>query len=362
MNYITRIIIKEWFKALIGSCVVLFLMYSIADVINGFLQGYDSKRVVVEYVTKIPFVFGKLLPLACLLSTLFSINKLKSHAELMAILASGYSIIRIYIVILISSLSLLIFQFLNLGFLEPELNRFKRQEIEKSRKSESKYLARSSIGRTGRLWYKTPDYFVSFIAFDKKKLKLNKPTIYYISDKHIKRVISADSAIYLGPKKWLFKNAKEVKSLDDNKYPLINSVSDLEIAVDEIPEDLNQFESDITTLNIIELNDFIARLKEAEISYTEYEIMFFEKISLSIACITFALFPIFSLFTPSRRSSSFGKEVIYCLVFTIGFWTLYSGSLSLGSAEKLPIYLAALIIPTLGVMIISTLFLKHRKL
>lgn len=309
MNYITRIIFKEWFKALVGSCVVLFLMYSIADVVNGFLQGYDSKRVIVEYVTKIPFVFGKLLPLACLLSTLFSINKLKSHAELMAILASGYSTTRIYVVILISSITLLFFQFFNLGFLEPELNRFKRQEVEKSRKTESKYLARSSIGRAGRLWYKTPDYFVSFIAFDKKNIKLNQPSIYYISEKHIKKVVSADSAIYLGPKRWLFKNSKEVKSLDDNNYPQINDVNDLEIALDEVPEDLNQFESDITTLNIIELNGFIDRLKNAEISYSEYEIMFFEKISLSIACITFALFPIFSLFTPSRRSSSFGKEV-----------------------------------------------------
>jgi lipopolysaccharide export LptBFGC system permease protein LptF len=136
----------------------------------------------------------------------------------------------------------------------------------------------------------------------------------------------------------------------------------MEIALDEVPEDLNQFESDITTLNIIELNGFIDRLKNAEISYTEYEIMFFEKISLSIACITFALFPIFSLFTPSRRSSSFGKEVIYCLIFTIGFWTLYSGSLSLGSAEKIPIYLSALLVPTLGLIIISSVFLKHRKL
>ena len=49
MFFLTKIIIREWFKALIGALIVLFLLVSIGDIINGFLQNYPARRIFIEY-------------------------------------------------------------------------------------------------------------------------------------------------------------------------------------------------------------------------------------------------------------------------------------------------------------------------
>src|SRR5690606_36688696 len=115
---------------------VLFLLITTADLINGFLQGKDFSSVALEYALKMPDLMGKMFPICCLVASLFSFNKLKAHAELIAILATGYSYLKIYGLIGICAITMVLVQFTNLGFIEPYANKVKRQEIEKSKKSE----------------------------------------------------------------------------------------------------------------------------------------------------------------------------------------------------------------------------------
>lgn len=44
MLILSGLIIKEWFKSFVGAVVVLFLLITTADLINGFLQGKDISR------------------------------------------------------------------------------------------------------------------------------------------------------------------------------------------------------------------------------------------------------------------------------------------------------------------------------
>jgi lipopolysaccharide export system permease protein len=125
MHLLSKFIAKEWFKALFGAIIVLFLLVSIGDIINGFLQNYEPRRILIEYILKLPELASKMIPISALLASLFAINKLKAHSELMAILAGGFSAQRIYRLILICSLTIASIQFLNLGFLVPMANKTK---------------------------------------------------------------------------------------------------------------------------------------------------------------------------------------------------------------------------------------------
>jgi lipopolysaccharide export system permease protein len=104
MLILSQIITKEWFKSLVGSISVLFLLVTIGDIVNGFLQNYSTYRVFFEYVLKLPLLMSKAIPIAALVATLFSLNRLKSSNELVAILASGYSVKKIYSVLLACSM------------------------------------------------------------------------------------------------------------------------------------------------------------------------------------------------------------------------------------------------------------------
>ncbi len=362
MSLLARIIAKEWLKSLFGAIIVLFLLVSIGDIVNGFLRGYEVKRIFIEYFLKLPDLTGKMLPISALLASLFAINRLKGQSELMAILAGGYSAQLIYRLILICSLTVGFLQFINLGFLVPAANKIKRAEFEKSRKNESKYLARSKIGNSGLIWYKTDNYFTSFKAFDRKNKKLKDVTVYFVKDKVLEKIYSAESATFLGDKKWRLNNILRLDKLETSEFPDTSLTDDFLIDLDEKPEDFGQFESDITTLNLFELGNFISRLKSTDINSTEYEIMYMEKLSLVLICIVFSLFPVSSIFNPNRRAAGFGKNVLLTLLFTIFFWGIHSSTISMGNSERLPVLVATMAIPTLFSLVILLAFYKNRQL
>jgi len=361
MLILSGLIVKEWFKSLIGAVTVLFLLITTADLINGFLQGKDAARVFLEYSLKMPDLMGKMFPICCLVATLFSMNKLKSHSELISILAAGYSYKKIYFLIGTCALSVVIVQFLNLGFIEPYANKVKRQEIQKSRSSEGKYLTRSSI-EGGRFWYKTKNYFASFLYFDRKSQSLQDLELYYFSPSHIsERILRAERADFLEGR-WKLTNVTELSQLESPAFPMQASRHEMVLKLDEKPEDFGEFEADLTTLNFIKLSQFISRISKTGINIAEYEIILLNKIFLSLICLVFALIPVSTVFNPNRRSDTFGKNVVFTLMITVVFWVLYSSTVAFGNSGTLNPWLATGLVPVGFFIFVVRTFVKNQKL
>lgn len=362
MLILSSLIVKQWFKSLIGAITVLFLLITTADLINGFLQGKDASRVLLEYLLKMPDLMGKMFPICCLVASLFSLNKLKAHSELISILAAGYSYTRIYVLIGICALSVVFLQFMNLGFIEPYANKVKRQEIQKSRKSEGKYLTRSSL-EGGKFWYKTQNYFASFSYFDRKNNTLQDVELYFFSEQHTSlKIIKALRAVYLDQGEWKLQNVTEYSGLDTSTFPFQTNKSELILKLREEPQDLGEFEADLTTLNFFKLADFIRRLSKTGLNIAEYQILLLNKVFLSVICLVFALFPVSTIFNPNRRSSSFGKNVVLTLLVTVVFWVLYSGAIAFGNSGNLPPWLATSIVPFSFFTYVVWTFFQNRKL
>ncbi len=362
MLILSRIIVKEWFKAYIGAVFVFFLLISTADLINGFLQGKNSQDVLLEYLLKMPDLMSKMIGICCLVATIFSFNKLKAHSELISILASGYSYAQIYFLIMCCSSTIVVVQFLNLAYLEPLANRVKRNEIQKSRENEGKYLTRSSV-EGGKFWYKSDGYFASFAYFDRKKKSLNDFEIYFFSPKNTSvKIMKAKEALYLRPKEWQLKDVEDFTSLDNSVFPRSQKRKEVNLSLNEGPEDFGEFEADLTTLNFFKLQQFISKLSKTGINIEEYQVIIWNKIFLSLACLVFAMLPVSTIFNPNRRSSSFGMNVVITLLTTVVFWVLYSWAVAFGKSGKLPPVVATGIVPFFFTLFIIYSFVKNRKL
>lgn len=362
MLILSRIIIKEWFKSLAAAVFVLFLLVSTADLINGFLQGKGALRVLLEYSLKMPDLMGKMFPVCCLVSSLFSLNRLKAHSELISILAAGYSYAKIYFLIGSCALVMVGVQFFNLGFVEPTANSIKRKEIEKSKMSEGRYLTRSSL-EGGKFWYKSQIYFSSFSYFDRKTSTLVDLEVFYFSPEYTNsKIVKAKKAVHLGSGRWRLENATELSSLSGISFPLQREVPEMEIRLNEIPEDLGEFEADLTTLTFFKLRTFVARLARTGINVGEYQIILLNKVFLSLVCLVFALIPVSSIFNPNRRSSSFGKNVVLTLLVTVVFWVLYSSAVAYGNSGQIHPVIATGIVPLLFFLFVAWTFIKNRKL
>lgn len=362
MYILSKILAREWFSSLLGSIIVLFLLITVGDIVNGFLRDIEPGHIFVEYILKLPELMGKALPICSLLASLFAVNKLKGHSELMAILSAGYSTKRIYGLILACSLLVGSAQFINLGFVQPYANNIKRRNFEKSQKYESKYVAKSQIGPSGLMWYKTVDYFVSFGAFDNRNNRLKNISIYFFNNKNVvTKVLKAHTANFLDGQ-WELLDVSVIDLLESLNFPKQEEHSSYRLKIDETPRDFDQFKSDITTLNFFKFYRFIQNLAKTGINTSEYTVMLYEKLSLSVICIIFALFPLSSVFMPNRRSLSMAKSIILTLIFSIVFWFIYSTVIAMGLSEKLPPLIATMGLPLVFIIYISFIFYRNRTL
>lgn len=361
MLILSGLIVKEWFKSLVSALVVLFFLITTGDIINGFLQGKDFLRVVLEYSLKMPDLMGKMLPICCLVASLFSLNKLKSHSEMIAILAAGYSYTKFYVLIGGCALSIVALQFLNLGYIEPYANKVKRTEIEKSKKSEGRYLTRSTL-EGGKFWYKSKEYFASFEYFDRQTKTLKGIEVFWFNNKSQNhKIAKADEARFENGQ-WIFKNINEYVNLDNIGFPQNYSIPEKVLGLREVPEDFGEFEADLTTLNFVKLSDFVRRLSKTGINMNEFHVILLNKIALSLSCLIFALIPVSSIFNPNRRSSSFGKNVVFTLLVTVTFWVSHSSLVAFGNSGRLPASIAVFVIPTAFLIFVAHTFWKNRKL
>lgn len=357
MSYLTRFILKEWVKAFLLAFIVLILLTTTIELINGFMkEGGDTSAIIDAILIKMPELISKMLPISCLLGTLFSFNKLKQHSELIAILAASFSPKKIYIVIIGSAIIIASLQFYNMTVLLPLSNEMKIEMSEKNKIKRSKFSG-------GKTWYKGKNYFASFSGFDPKTNSLYDLTLYFYSDKGLtSNIIYSSKTNHIENNYWKLEDSKIYKNLDDINFPNIEKKDSQKIYLSETPDDFKKFESDITTFGFINLYRYIAKLKENGINTTSQSILFFEKFSMPLICIVFALFPLSGIFSPNRRSSSFGKNVVFTLVFTITYWLIYTSFIALGNKGTISPFLSTMLVPLIFIAYIYLIFYKHRKL
>ncbi len=358
MNIISKILIKEWFRSLFAALLVLVLLIVIGDIVDGLLRTNSGvKDIFFNLVTKMPELLAKIFPISCLLASLFAFNKLKNHSELTAIFAAGFSFNKIYLIILCSSATIALMQFYNVSFLWPKAN----ESIQIKEHGMNKKISTTSLD-SGKVWFKTTKYFSSFNSFNSNTNQLNGLTLYMYENESLTKILSSASAVFVKNTSWMLKPIAVYDELNEKKFSLRNFKDYLIVDLFVNPDDFTNYESEVTTLGILDLYQYISKLDKTGINTSKFEVLFYEKFSLSIICIIFALFPISTIYNPNRRSSSFGKNVVFTLVFTVTYWLLYSSSLALGNSGKIAASLSTLILPFIFILYIGYIYSTNRKL
>ncbi len=358
---------REWFKFFFAATIILILILTVANLISGLLRSnIDTIDVIFNHFVELPGQFGKIIPVSCLIASLFSINKLKNRSELTAIFASGYSRRKFLTILVQASLVIAAFQFFSSSFIQPfaksKKNILIKNSENKFRNLKSKGLRASTIG-SGKIWYKSQNYFFSFARFNKINNTLEDIALYFLNDKSkIDKVYRAKSATFLDGNIWNFNNLKSYENISGGKFPEIKELNSKVMTILETPEDFNQLEADITTLNIIELYTYIRKLNHTGINTNEYQVIFLEKFSTSFICIVFTLIAAAGIFNSNRRASSFGKNVAFVFVFTIAYWLVNSYTLQLGVSTKLPPILATFAVPLIFCIFLGFIFNRNKEL
>ncbi|MBT3235011.1 MAG: YjgP/YjgQ family permease [Bdellovibrionales bacterium] len=365
-----KLILKEWFRFFILSFIFLLLILTVAKLITGFLRSnVDHIEVLINYLIEMPTSFSRILPISCLVASLFSINKLKTRNELTAIFASGFSRKNYLITIFQASLIVALISLLNSSYLDPFVKKHRFSLLpdgaSKFRNLKNVGLKASTIG-SGRMWFKSHDYFFSFAAFDRINNRIQNISLYYTSANDnqysSQKIIHAKSADHLKDRTWKFNGATILSGLNKEQFPAVSRQKELIVKMGETPDDFVQVEADITTLPTPKLIDYVLKLKASNINTASYEVLLYDKAVNALVCILFALLAASPIYRPNRRGTSFGFNLSVVFIFSILYWLVYSYTMELGKNSKLDPLIASFSVPIIFALYIAFTLFQHRKI
>lgn len=367
MFTIRKLIIKEWLVFFFGAIFILCMVLTLGHVITGLLKASNElKSILIDLVLELPSFLIKIFPVACLIASLFSINKLKSRNELTAIFAGGFSrkqfILTIGIIASIVGVAL----FLINGYLVPYTKQVQTQ-LSDSHPAIANKAKNSSVSinalKSGRIWFKGQHYFFSYSSFDAKNNRIYDLDLYFYNDQSkLNDHLSAKIATHQKEHLWLLDKGVMVTKLSDKEFPQTELFTNKLITLNEDVSDFKKINADISTLSIWRLYDYILVLRNNGVNDSEYSVTFLDKFSSGFTCLVLAIVASVALFNPNRRNSSFGMNIAFVMAFTFLYWFVYSYFMTLGQSSKIPAIAATFGVPGLFVTYLVCYFIYHRKL
>lgn len=355
MRILRRYFLKEFFKFFILSLLsitVVFLLVEFFNRVDDFYPKRPPVYLVIWYLLLlVPEFLFFVSPLAALLSILLTLGMATRWKEIVAIKASGGSLKKLFSSFLILGI-VLTFATLILGeTIAPMTNR------------EASYIRNVKIlEKTPKIIFKEADLWligldrslIRIKAFAGDKGRVSGVSIFrFGKDFRIKQRIEASEAVWTG-KEWILN---DVITFDLNSGNTTKHKS-LPFPFLEEPKLFKEALKKQDEMNFIELYNYSKRLESAGFKNLRYLVDLYGK--LAYPTINFVML-IFGVALALGGTGGGLRAVGMGIAISLLYWFIYSISMSLGYAGKLPPWFAPFVGPLIfGAAGIYT-FLKIRE-
>ena len=256
MNKLDWYIVKKFlgtFFFTLALILLIVIVFDISEKIDDFLESEVTiKSIIMDYYLNFIPYFGNLFsPLFIFISVIFFTSKMANDTEIIAILNSGMSFRRLLKPFMISALVLGVLSFVLGNFVIPSSNseriNFENKYLKSKRYSRAKnihmqvqpgqYIYMESFNSTRNIGYK---FTLENFKNGKLASKLKSDYIQYDTLSH----------------KWTI-NKYEVREFSDNGEIISNGTS-IDTILNLSAHDFTKRKSLVETMNMFELNDYIA--------------------------------------------------------------------------------------------------------
>ncbi len=343
-----RLVFISWIKAFLGAFFLLFLILVLASFVDASIREVVSvDESLVNLMYELPSWLKKIFPFACLCGTLFGLENLKRHNELVAIFASGYSAMQIFYDVLLLSGILGAFLIVNNSIIAPWSNKARIDWLQNSgarfKKANTSESLKGSVFYNGRFWLKGKNFIIAYKAFEKKNGVIKDAQIFHLNDSNsrLREYIEGETLIPMeDSKSWLFDNYAHIQSLDINAMPSLERGKTLQ---SDQPINIDMFdwgESEVFQMGPLQLYDYWSYARQTGTNLDIIQVHIFEIINNALTTLIFALVPISVLFNPNRRAGGMGKNILFTIVFTVFYWLIYSSMMGLATSGRANAFLA----------------------
>ncbi|MBC7371067.1 MAG: LPS export ABC transporter permease LptG [Bdellovibrionaceae bacterium] len=358
MNRIDRYISGLFWTYFIGGSLVFITIFLAVDAMSTMVsyKGVEMTVFLRYYIYYLPEIFSKLLPVACLMGTILAISSMNKANELVALFASGMSLIRITMPLLLWVALVSGAAFFVMDKAGPAMSRKKNFiEYNEIRKTPTMF----STVKTNKIWYRSKNAIFNIKTLNVQGDRAQSLTLYFFSPEwDLMQMITA-ATVDLNGTTWNLKDGSVTLFTGNATFPLTSTFKEKTLSMGEDSKDLQSSGQTSDMLSQSELSQFIDRNKEAGLDTIRYEVDYQSKYSFAFAGLVMCLLGIpFSVGKARSGGTMMNVGIVIFLVF--GYWILYSSSLTLGSHGHLTPILAAWA-PNLLMVALSYFFLLRLK-
>ena len=363
-KYMTRSIAGIFLSTILVFCF-LYILIDLATHLDDFIANKVGWDIVLNYyMSFFPVIFVQTSPIACLLATLFTYSTLNNNNEIIALRASGFNFWRITRPAIFFGLMVTALVFMVNERFVPQSSMIS-QEIKKE-KIEVKAAERDG---------KTPP--VKYLFFYGLQNRLFFIDVYNPSAKSMQGVtiIAQDERQRMTEKivalkgewagsGWKFFNCQitQYDPVDQTIAGDVQFFKEKILDIKETPEDLLKQRTNISAMNIRQLQEYIGKFKSsgAVAALNSLKVDLHQKIAYPFACIVIIFVGLpFALVTGKRKGLTFASVGIALMIGFL-FYVVNAVGLALGKGGALPPIASAWFAPFLflaaGILIVRRLF------
>lgn len=358
MQLIDRYILKLFLLYLVAGIAVFVTLYLTVDAMTFAMRNADAapSALLKYYSYHTPWVIYQLIPVACLMATLFTMATLNKTNELTALFSMGMSLIRVAapILIAVGVVSVTVF-----GVSDQVLPRLLQKRNYVRLVEIKKQPGLYSTVKKDRIWFRTENILFNIKTLNAETRKAQGITLYYFDPEwNLTQLVSA-SEVDIKGSVWDLKNGLVTLFAQESSFPLTRSFTEKSISMNEDLKDIQSTANSSELMSLRELSRFIDRNKEAGLNTLPYEVDYHAKFGFAFAAFVMSLVGV--PFSVSRaRSGGLFVNLGICLLLAFLYWVAYSSSLTLGEQHVLPPIVAAWG-PNLITVVIALVLLKRLK-
>ena len=256
MNKLDWYIVKKFlgtFFFTLALILLIVIVFDISEKIDDFLESEVTiKSIILEYYLNFIPYFGNLFsPLFIFISVIFFTSKMANDTEIIAILNSGMSFRRLLKPFMISAFLLGILSFVLGNFIIPSSN---SERIN----FENKYLKSKRYSRAKNIHMQIqPGKYIYMESFNSTRNIGYKFTLENFRNGRLSSKLKSDYIQYdTLSSKWTI-NKYEIREFSDSGEIIINGAK-IDTSLNLSPYDFTKRKSLVETMNMFELNDYIA--------------------------------------------------------------------------------------------------------
>lgn len=358
-SIIDRYILKSFVVYFLGALALFSILFCVVDLMSNLARYEVPGSLILKYYGYYIFEIAyQMLPVACLVGTIFTLTTMSRNLELTALFSMGMSFFRVTAPILAAVLLISGVGFFLSDRALPQLIK------ERSYLYYTEILKRPDLYSTvkaDRIWFRSRNMIFNLQSIQAAKGQASGLTLYFFDPEfQLSEMITAEDVTMSEGGGWVLGSGQVTLLGEEHQAPRTQAFERKTLTMPHEFADLSETSTPSESLSLGELGRYIERNKAAGLDTLHYEVDYHSKWGFALAAFVMSVIGL--PFTVSQQRSG-GRTLALgmCIGLAFGYWVLFSSGQSLGRHGVLPPVAAAWLPNFLMLALSVVLFRRLRK-